>query len=127
MSAQPTNNRLEYTIVQAKLGKEPMTNLVRELVSSTLSVPSAQEVTADGAGFLPLFFDKNGVGMLAAFTDKSRVTLLGDKVRYCIEMKGIDLLRRIPKEYGLVLNPGGTDVGIDIAPAGIASIVRDFG
>ena len=40
-------------------------------------------------------------------------------------MNAFDLLRRMPPEYGIVINPGA-DVGFDLPPGGIQDIVKDF-
>lgn len=47
------------------------------------------------------------------------------KLEYCISMNAFDLLRRMPPEYGIVINPGA-DVGFDLPPGGIQDIVKDF-
>lgn len=118
-------NSLEKALVSAKTGAMPIKEFIATLLMSDLAVPSTTEMQADGSGLTPLFFDKEGIGMLAAFTDKSRISELTNVARYCLIVKAFDLLKRMPREYGLVINPG-CDVGFDISPDGIREVVKDF-
>lgn len=119
-------NDFELALEQAKDGRLGVRELMRVLVSSELAVPSAEEVMADGSGFSPLLFNKNGVQMLACFSDKSRVNEFADMTPYCLMMQGRELLRRMPPGYGLVINPG-LIVGFDMTPDGIARLVSELG
>jgi hypothetical protein len=118
-------NDLEKALVSAKEGALPMKKFIALLLVSELAVPSTTEMRADGTGLTPLFFDKEGVGMLAAFTDKSRISKFTDVAHYCLAVKALDLLKRMPTEYGLVINPD-CEVGFDITPSGIREIIKDF-
>ena len=91
----------------------------------TVAVPSATEILEDGSGLQPLLFPKNGVQMLACFTDKSRIGEFSSLAPYCLVLKGHDLLRRMSPGFGLVVNPG-TPTGFDVPPQGVAKIVKDF-
>jgi len=119
-------NELELALDQAQGGRLGVSELMRVLLSSKLAVPSAEEVMADGSGFSPLLFNKNGVQMLACFSDKSRVGEFADMTPYCLMMQGRELLRRMPPGYGLVINPG-LAVGFDMTPDGILRIVSETG
>lgn len=118
-------NSLETTLVSAKSGVMSMKDFIVVLLGSELIVPSAKEMQDDGSGLEPLFFDKNGVAMLATFTDKSRMSQFTNVARYCLVMNAFDLLKMVPREYGVVINPG-TDGGFDISPSGIKDIIKDF-
>jgi hypothetical protein len=100
-------------------------NFIRMLIDSDIAVPSGSEVLPDGSGFQPLLFDKSGTKMVSCFTSKERVAEFIDLAPYCLVMDGGEFLRRIPPEYGLVINPG-QPVGFDVTPQGLAKIVRDF-
>lgn len=119
-------NDFENTLLRAQRGEMPLGSFFRMLVGSRLAVASGQEVKADGSGFQPLLFDKEGVQMVAAFTDKCRLSIFSEKAPFCLEIDGIELLKRMPSDYGLVINPG-YEVGLDISPSGIKEIVNDFG
>jgi hypothetical protein len=79
----------------------------------------------DGSGFQPLLFDKNNVKMVACFTSKERIGEFAKMAEYFLLLQGREFLKRIPPQYGLVINPGQT-VGFDITPEGISRIVKDF-
>jgi hypothetical protein len=118
-------NDLEHVLVEARNGKRTVRDLIDTLIKSELAVPSASEVMANGSGFEPLLFSKEGMTMLSVFSDKSRIVEFAKMTPYCLIMSGADLLRRIPAGYGLVVNPG-SDVGFDIPPAGISQIKTDL-
>ena len=114
-------NDFEWSLLAAKENKISVEIFLQKFVRSILALP--QE---DGSGFEPVLFDKIGISMLAAFTDKTRASYLSDIARYCLEMNGLEVLRRIPPGYGLVVNPG-FGVGFELSPEGIAEIVKDMG
>ena len=116
-------NALEKTLVSAKVGATPMKEFIATLLVSEIAVPSTTEMQTDGSGLTPLFFNKEGIGMLVAFTDKSRISQLTNSTHYCLVLNAFDLLKRMPKEYGLVINPG-SDAGFDISPSGIQEIIK---
>ncbi|HBS63713.1 MAG TPA: hypothetical protein DEB32_13555, partial [Stenotrophomonas sp.] len=83
-------------------------------------------VTPDGSGFDPLLFDKQGVLHVAVFTDLSRVGVHNQQAPHTIRMLMIEVLRRVPGGYGVVVNPG-TALGFELSPQGIGEILKDFG
>lgn len=125
MNERSTHNILDKAITDARAGTLPMNAFVRLLVESDLALPSAQIVRANGSGFEPLFFDKEGTGMLVAFSDKTHALQYTQVAPYCLVMKGEDVLRQLPHQYGLVINPG-REVGFDISPEGIRKILNDI-
>ncbi len=118
-------NNLEVALQKAQAGQLAVPELLAVLMDSEVAVPSATAVLADGSGMQPLMFPKNGVQMLACFTEKNRIGEFSSVAPYCLVLKGRDLLRRVPPGYGLVVNPG-TSTGFDVSPHGIAKIVKDF-
>jgi hypothetical protein len=123
-SFEPLND-FEKALVEARSGRLPVQKLLHMMADADLAVPSAGEVQADGSGFQPLLFPKEQVQMLACFTDKSRIGEYAEMAPYFLLMKGRDLLRRMPPDHGIVVNPGST-VGFDMSPEGIAKIVQEF-
>jgi hypothetical protein len=119
-------NELESTLLAARQGHVPTGDFVQQLLLSEIALPTASEVQADGSGFEPVLFEKQGTTMLAAFTAKERVAQLGQMAQFCLMIKGAEVLRRIPKGYGLVVNPG-LKVGFEISPEGISEILAEFG
>ena len=119
-------NELEWSLLAAQENKISVEIFLQKFVRSVLVLPAAKNVLEDGSGFEPVLFDKLGTNMLAAFADKTRASHLADIARYCLEMNGLEVLRRIPPGYGLVVNPG-FGVGLELSPEGIAEIVKDMG
>jgi hypothetical protein len=119
-------NELESKLLAARQGLIPIGDFVRQLWASELMLPTASEVQADGAGFEPVLFDKQGARMLAAFTSRQRVARVGQIAKFCLITKGAHVLRRMPEGYGLVINPG-LKAGLEISPQGISEILAEFG
>lgn len=119
-------NELEASLLSAKNQEIPVPTFLRQLTQSDLALPSATEVKDDGTGFSPIIYDKQGTKMLGVFTDKTRIGELNHIAQYCLTMNGLQVLRRIPSGYGLVINPG-LEVGLDLSPDGILRIVKDMG
>jgi len=119
-------NPLEKSISDAKRGLISTQQLLRLLTSSELFILSTSEVQADGRGFVPLLFDRNGTPMAAAFSSKDRANAYGSRAKFLVAMKGYELLRRVPPGYGVVLNPN-TSYVLELTPDGIRNIIRDFG
>lgn len=63
---------------------------------------------------------------MSVFTDKSRVLPLSHIAKYCLVLKGVDLFKRVPRGYGLVINPGIENICLDISPEGISQINKDL-
>lgn len=103
-----------------------MTTFLQRLIHSDLALPSATEVKEDGTGFNPILYEKQGTKMVAAFTDKARIGELIHIAEYCLMMNGLQVLRRIPLGYGLVINPG-LEIGLELSPNGIMQIIKDMG
>jgi hypothetical protein len=120
----PTND-FETTLVAVQTGHTPLASLLQAFMENDIAIPSAQEVMPDGTGMDPVFYDKEGIQMLAAYTSLDRAKCVSDVARYCLVMKGRQFLERMPPEYGLVINPG-FKVGFDVSPTGIQEILGNF-
>lgn len=118
-------NELELSLENARAGQIPMPDFIRTFVESDLAVPSGGEIMSDGSGFEPLLFDKGGIKMVSCFTAKERIGSFSERAPYCLVINGKEFLRRLPPDYGLVINPGHS-VGFDISPEGISRIVSEF-
>lgn len=118
-------NALEDLVGLAKNGEISNGTLIAKFLESTLFIPSATEVLNDGSGLQPLFFPKPGTQMLACFSEKEYAKSFGQIAPFGLTMTGGSLLTRIPKGYGVVLNPG-LQVGFEISPQGVTDILNDF-
>ncbi len=62
---------------------------------------------------------------MAVFTDPSRVGIYSQQAEHQIRWRMLDVLRRVPGGYGVVINPG-TPLGFEISPSGVGEILKDF-
>jgi hypothetical protein len=118
-------NELEVALEKAYSKRVPVRDFLPILVKSDVAVPSGSEIKSDGRGFQPLLFDKEHVKMVACFTTMERIGSFVSLAPYCLVIKCGEFLRRVPPEYGVVVNPG-QPVGFDMSPEGLRNIVRDF-
>jgi hypothetical protein len=117
-------NDLELALIAARHGEISVDVFLATLIGAELALPTTAEVKQDGSGFNPVFFEKEGIKMLSAFSDVSRCTQLEHLARYSLVMSGLDVLRRMPPGIGLVINPGFSE-GLELSPTRISEIVRD--
>lgn len=99
-------SELEFAVLDAKQGMCSIDDLINKICASDLYVPSKREVMQDGNGFDPLLLGDNENPLVAACTSFSRLGLHRNMAEYAIQMKGRDFFLRLPKGYGVVLNPG---------------------
>lgn len=118
-------NALEVALLRAMRRDIDTATFLRVFVESDVFIPSAAEVHADGSGMDPVLYDKDGVYMVAIYTDRERLREVSDTARYCVQMRGRSLFDRFPPDFGIVVNPGFA-AGLDISPEGIKSIRREF-
>ncbi len=118
-------NAFEEALASANAGTLSPQVFLGIFLSSDVVLPSATELQPDGSGMQPLFFEKDGVGMLSLFSDLSRVESFASKAPYALVLKGLEMLKRLPKEYGIVLNPGQT-VGLELHPDGIRQLLSEL-
>ncbi len=118
-------NDLENKLVKAHKKEIVFSDFLELFLMADVFVPSASEVMPDGSGMEPLLFNKQDVRMLGVFTAISKLSLFKDKAPFCLTMKVKDLLARLPPDSGLVVNPG-YDIGFDLPPDGIQSILNDY-
>jgi len=125
MNELPPQTSIETLLCTAMDGKLPIRAFMQAFVASEVVLLTGSLVTADGSCFDPLLFDKQGVLHVAVFTDMARVGYFPQQAPHNIRMLMLEVLRRVPGGYGVVINPG-TTLGFEIAPAGVLEILKDF-
>ena len=125
MTDLPPQTPLETLLQTAMAGTLPIGAFMQAFVASDVLVLTGSLVTPDGSGFDPLLFDKQGVLHVAVFTDPARVGFHSEQAPHQIRWLMLDVLRRVPGGYGVVINPG-TTLGFEISPAGVGEILKDF-
>ncbi|WP_312112621.1 SseB family protein, partial [Stenotrophomonas indicatrix] len=116
---------IETLLQTAMAGQLPIKAFMQAFVASEVVLLTGSLVTPDGTGFDPLLFDKQGVLHVAVFTDPARVGFHSEQAPHQIRWLMLDVLRRVPGGYGVVINPG-TTLGFEISPAGVGEILKDF-
>ncbi|MGV6488857.1 SseB family protein [Stenotrophomonas bentonitica] len=116
---------IEALLQSAMDGKTPIGAFMKAFVASDVVLLTGSLVTPDGSGFDPLLFDKQGTLHVAVFTDMERVGFHSQQAPHTIRMQMLEVLKRVPGGYGVVVNPG-TSLGLELSPAGIGEILKDF-
>jgi len=116
---------IEALLQSAMDGKTPIGAFMKAFVASDVVLLTGSLVTPDGSGFDPLLFDKQGTLHVAVFTHMERVGFHSQQAPHTIRMKMLEVLKRVPGGYGVVVNPG-TSLGLELSPAGIGEILKDF-
>lgn len=119
-------NEFERVLHAAQQGRATVPDLLRAFAAADLMVPSASEVRADGSGLEPIALNPGAASRVACFSDPGRIDSFAQIAPYAVRMKGIDLLRWLPAELGLIVNPGH-EVGFELPAQGVANALRDFG
>lgn len=102
-----------------------MDDLMGALVSLPLFIPSRQPVQADGTGLSPVVLGQAGANFIAVFSSLSRVGEMSRQAGYCLQLLTRDLLRRIPRDYGLAVNVGN-EAGFQIDAGGVQRLRDDL-
>ncbi|HIE4563552.1 TPA: SseB family protein [Stenotrophomonas maltophilia] len=116
---------IETLLKAAMDGAVPIRAFMAAFVASEVVLLTGSLITPDGSGFDPLLFDKQGTLHVAVFTDPSRVGIYSQQAEHQIRWLTLDVLRRVPSGYGVVINPG-TPLGFEISPGGVGEILKDF-
>lgn len=125
MTDLPPQTPIETLLQTAMAGQLPIKAFMKAFVASEVVLLTGSLVTPDGSGFDPLLFDKQGVLHVAVFTDPARVGFHSEQAPHQIRWLMLDVLRRVPGGYGVVINPG-TTLGFEISPDGVGEILKDF-
>ncbi|WP_367345324.1 SseB family protein [Stenotrophomonas bentonitica] len=118
-------NPLETLLKSAMDGQVPIGAFMKAFVASDVLLLTGSLVTPDGSGFDPLLFDKQGTLHVAVFTDMARVGFHSQQAPHTLRMRMLDVLKRVPGGYGVVVNPG-TSLGLELSWPGIQAILEDF-
>ncbi len=125
MTELPPQTPIETLLQSAMEGKTPIAAFMKAFVASEVVLLTGSLVTPDGSGFDPLLFDKQGTLHVAVFTHMARVGFHSQQAPHTLQMRMLDVLKRVPGGYGVVVNPG-TSLGLELSPAGIGEILKDF-
>ena len=120
-----TPNELDQAILAARAGTLSQHDFVARLVTSQIAIPSRTEVFRELSEVRPILLDKGKETFVAAFTDIASVDAFRNLASYCLQIDALAWLRVMPRDIGLVLNPG-MDAAIQFSAEGVQQIVRNF-
>lgn len=119
------SNPLEVDILRARDGQLSLDQLLVGLGATELFVSCQTDPGPDGSAFRPLCFQVDGQKLLAMFTSPKRAELHTQVAPYIINMTGAEIVSRLPKGYGLFLNPGFEGEFI-IPQSGVVRLAAQF-
>lgn len=125
MTELPPQTPIETLLQTAMDGKLPIKAFMQAFVASEVVLLTGSLVTPDGSGFDPLLFDKQGVLHVAVFTGMARIGVNNQQAPHTLRWLMLDVLRRVPGGYGVVVNPG-TSLGFEMSPSGVQEVLKDF-
>jgi len=125
MTDLPPQNPLETLLKSAMDGQTSIGGFMKAFVAAEVYLLNGSLVTADGSGFDPLLFDKQGTLHVAVFTDMARLGGYSQTAPHVGQLRMIEVLKRVPGGYGVVVNPG-TSLGLELSWPGIQEILKDF-
>lgn len=109
---------VEIAITRARQRQLTMQTVLWTMAASTLFVPSAEEPGESFADFRPVYFPKGGIEMLAVYSTPEAAGAVSQLAPWVVTLTGSQIVRMMPRDKGLVLNPGSTE-GFDIEPEGL--------
>ncbi|MCG7286414.1 SseB family protein [Cellulomonas sp. ACRRI] len=116
-----TGPELEALIRRGMQGEA--VDVIGALLVAELVVPSGGAVGPNFEGFVPVLFDRGETPMLAVFTSLELTTRVSHQARFALTMTGRDLVLRMPRGHGLVVNPGH-EVGFELFPDAVQAVAR---
>lgn len=116
---------VDRAVRKARDGKLTMQSVLWTFAAATVYVPSGEDPGADRGGMRPVYYPNGATRMLAVFTSPDAASAITDIAPYLVAFSGEELLRTVPTNEGLVVNPG-TTLGFDIAPDGLAALRQEL-
>lgn len=113
---------LERAIAAVQRGSLEFQTMVWTFAASDLLVASAEPPAGDELQQIaPLVVQSEGLSFLAVFTTPARAEDFAPEYRYLAVRNGLELLRALPDDAGVVVNPGST-VGFEMRADGVARL-----
>lgn len=125
MTDLPPQNYIETLLQASMVDQTNVGGFMKAFVASEVFLLNGRLVTPDGSGFDPLLFDDKGQLRVAVFTDLCRLGGYSQTAPHVGQMRMIEVLKRVPGGYGVVVNPG-TPLQLTLSPQGIGHILEDF-
>jgi len=117
---------LDEAIGRAMRGESDGADVIGLMVAATLVLPSGAEVGERFEGFEPVLFDRDGTTVLGVFTSLELAASVAEIAPYAVTLTGRELLRMMPADHGLAVNPGHL-AGFELPPSGVAGLRASLG
>ncbi|HEY8718603.1 SseB family protein [Pengzhenrongella sp.] len=117
---------LDEAIGRAMRGESDGSDVIGLMVAATLVLPSGAEVGERFEGFEPVLFDRDGTTVLGVFTSLELAASVAEIAPYAVTLTGRELLRMMPADHGLAVNPGHL-AGFELPPSGVAGLRASLG
>ena len=119
---QPWND-IERRIEDTRNGHGDADALMRALAEAELFIPSDGDVQPDGSGYRPILLEQGEFSLVAIFTAAARMGK--GMAPVLMRMNGRQFFLRLPKGFGVIVNPG-FDAQIILPPEGVAALKEDL-
>ena len=119
-------NVLEAALTRGQEGSLSMQTLLWVFASSTVFVPSGSDPGDKMEAFRPVLFERKQTPMMACYSALERAGNVRHLAPFMVTMTGWTVLAGMQPGQGIVVNPGSS-IGFDIAPQGIATLLREIG
>lgn len=114
---------IENRILIAQTGELSGDELLREMATATLYIPSADAVQEDGSRFEPILLDIEGQTFVSVYTALQRARQ--DATPHMLQAQGAHFFLRLPSGYGVAVNPGYA-AQMFVPAHGIAALQQDL-
>ena len=119
---QPWND-IERRIEAARDGKMTADALMRAIAEADLFIPSDSDVQSDGSGYRPILLEQDELSLVPVFTAAARMEK--GMAPTLMRMNGRAFFLRLPKGFGVIVNPG-FEAQIIMAPEGVQALKEDL-
>jgi hypothetical protein len=116
-------NAIERRILETRDGRGDADALIRAIAEADLFIPSAGDVQPDGGGYRPILLEQDDLSLVAVFTAAARMEK--GMAPTLMRMPGRAFFLRLPKDFGVIVNPG-FEAQIIMAPEGVAALKEDL-
>ena len=125
MSLKKDLYSVEDAILAAKNKKIYPKDLLQKILENEFYLVCDENVLSSKKIMLPLCIEIDSQKYICVFTNRDWVNQYLNPNTVLVKLKAMEVLRIIPKKYGLIINPN-YDASVKFDSSGIQNILRDF-
>ena len=118
------SNDLERILLNAMKGRISVREFLGAFLNAPVYVAAHSPISQDAVEWDLMIFDKMPERLIACFTGLEKAARYAVDWPYQLSMTGKEFLERIPKTYGVVINPGSR-IGLELASYGISKLLNE--